>query len=308
MCTQLASAQAWLAATGYSDQTFQTRNLRQFVQELAAIDGLRPVEVSSTFKAGEVFGAVRSGRVQMGEFILSALSSEHPSFALDSIPFLVASYADARLLWASSRPRIEAALKARGVVLLYAVPWPAQHLYTTLPLSRIEDLRGQRIRTYNATTRRIAELSGARGVQVELADLGKALDAGEIDAMLTSSISGIDSRAWRRMRYFYTVSAGMPKNVVVMHASAFEALSATQQSALRRVAVEAESRGWAWSEEEDRLHQRELARNGIRVLAPPLLLSTQVRHFGDVLVNEWLKAAGLDGLKQILEYEERRSK
>jgi TRAP-type C4-dicarboxylate transport system substrate-binding protein len=297
-------------ASPYGDATFQARNLRQFAQELRnGTDGRLAAAVhanASLLAAPQILPAVQRGDVPIGEVILSSLAKDNPVFALDAIPFLANGYGEARTLWTISRAVVEAELDRRGLVLLYAVPWPPQHLYAARPVESIGAMKGLRFRTYNAATERIAAAAGAVSLRIELADLPQAIREERVDLMLTSSISGIETRAWSRMRYLYLVGGWSPKNIVFMNKAVFEALDPVDRQVLRDAAARAEARGWAWSEEADRTALRELVNNNVRVQPPSLLLATQFRFIGDQMAGEWVKAADADGLKLVLRYESER--
>ena len=106
--TVAAQAQTkWDLPTGYGVSTFQTQNVQQFADDVARATGgklkivLHPA--GSLFKANEIKRAVQTGQVQIGEFILSGASNEHPLFGVDSIPFLATGYDDAKRLADASR-------------------------------------------------------------------------------------------------------------------------------------------------------------------------------------------------------------
>ena len=57
---------------------------------------------------------------------MSALGKEDPLLEVDSQPFLATNYGAAMRLYQASKPEIVKGLDAKGLVFLYAVPWPAQ--------------------------------------------------------------------------------------------------------------------------------------------------------------------------------------
>ena len=92
------------------------------------------------------------------ERFMSALGKEDPLLEVDSQPFLATSYADAMKLYKVSKDEIVKGLDEKGLVFLYAVPWPAQGLYSKKEINSVEDLKGLKFRAYNSATIRIAEL------------------------------------------------------------------------------------------------------------------------------------------------------
>lgn len=305
--SQMVQAQAkWDFPTGYSTSSFQTENLMQFAADVeSAAGGKLKLQVhpgGSLYKANEIKRAVQTGQVQIGEFILSGAANENPLFGVDSIPFLATSYKDAKKLAAVSLPVIEKRLAAQGMKLLYTVPWPGQSLYSLKPVNSAADLRGTKMRAYNPATNRIAQLLGAQPATIQLAELGQALATGAVDNFLTSSASGIESKLYEQVKNFYTVSAWLPKNAVVVSQAAFDTLDKATQEAIVTAAQAAGERGWALSEQRDQEYLKQLAERGMSVSAPSDQLRAELMAIGETMTAEWLKTAGDEGQQVIDAY------
>jgi TRAP-type C4-dicarboxylate transport system substrate-binding protein len=309
---QPASVQ-WQLPTGYPATNFHTENIQRFADEVkAATNGQLNISLhpnGSLYKMTEIAGAVRGGKVEAGEVMLSSLAKDLPVAGIDSVPFIVRGYADAQVLWRESRSAIEAALAKRGLKLLFAVPWPPQGLYTTKPVTRASSFRGMKMRTYNPATDRIAQLVGAEAVLVQTADLTAALEAGRLDTLITSSATGIDmAPLWKWFPYYYEVNAWLPKNVVFVNQQAFDRLDPKMRTAVVKLAADAEDRGWKISEAKARDYDRQLAAKGTKILSPDPFLIGDFRRLGETLSREWLRAAGDDGLSVLLRYEMNRKR
>ncbi len=304
-------AETFRVATPYPAVNFHTQNLQAFASAVsAATNGDFKLEVypnGALLKPAGIFDGVKDGKAEAGEVMLSTLAQRAPLFGVDSIPFVVSGYNDARLLWDASRSGIEALMKANGLRLLYAVPWPPQNLYSQTPIARLSDLKGHRLRTYNAAQKRIAELYGAQPVQVEAADLMAAIDAGRIDTMLTSPSTGLETKAGQRLTYYYKVNAWIPKNAVFVNEVRFAKLSPATQQAVLKLAKDYETRGWESSRQTYERDEAELAKTGVRVLNPDLSLQGDMRRLGERLTREWLHTAGTEEIDILLSFESKRS-
>src|SRR5207245_4848791 len=106
------------------------------------------------------------------------------------VPFLAASYDEARKLWAASKPAIERKFAAQGLMVLFAVPWPPQGIYAKKEINTIADMRGLSWRVYNAGPERIAQIVGAYPVTLQAAALQQALATGLIHHFLPSVATG----------------------------------------------------------------------------------------------------------------------
>jgi TRAP-type C4-dicarboxylate transport system substrate-binding protein len=289
----------WDLPSGYATNTLQVQNLQWFADEVAKASGgklkitLHPN--ASLFKANEIKRAVQSGQTAIGEFILSSAANEHPMFGLDSIPFLATSYAEAKKLDEVSHPQLERTLKEQGLKLLYTVPWPPQGLYSIKPVASMSDLKGTKMRAYNPATSRIAEYVGAQPVTIQLAELPQGLATGTVQTFLTSSASGVDSKLYEQVKYFYDVNAWLPRNAVVVNQAAFEALDKPTQAAVLKVAADAGKRGWQISEQKDVEYMKELAAKGMTVDTTSEGLKRELKVIGGRMTVEWLKTAGDEG-------------
>jgi TRAP-type transport system periplasmic protein len=294
----------WDLPSGYGANTFQVQNLVQFAEGVdKATSGKLKITVhpgASLFKANEIKRAVQSAQTPIGEFILSGASNESPIFGVDSIPFLATSYAESKKLDTASRAVLNKTLAAQGMKLLYTVPWPPQGLYSSKPVASMKDLRSTKMRAYNPATAYIATAVGAQPVTIQLAELPAALATGGVDNFLTSSASGVDSKLYESVKYFYDVNAWLPRNAVVVNQKAFDALDKATQDALLAQASAAEQRGWAMSEKKDDEYLKELAAKGMKIDTTSAGLKRELKAIGDQMTADWLKLAGEDG-KAIIE-------
>lgn len=286
----------WQMPTPYPDGNFHTRNISQFADDVAAAtDGALKINVhpaGSLIKHAEIKNAVRSQQAEAGEFIISILANEDPIYALDSVPFLATSFEESRKLYDVSKEALAENLARQNVRVLFSVPWPPQGLYTDRPIEKIEDLSGLRMRAYSPQTERLAQLAGSVPAQIEVPDLAQAFATGRVNAMITSTSTGVNTSAWDYLSHFYDVNAFLPKNVVVVNSRVFDALDPAVQEAILTAAAEAETRGWEMSAQ-DHIAQREtLEKNGIVVSNGSDELNAAFRKIGEQMGEEWAAEAG----------------
>ena len=304
---QMAHAQTqWKLATGYRAESFHTRNVVQFAQDVErASGGALRIEVhanNTLFKLGEIPQAVQDGKVQAGETIMTSLVQGMPIAGADTVPFLVRSYADARRLWDLQRPLIDGHFAAKGLKALYAVPWPPQGLFSIGPVRSSADFKGTRMRTYNPATVRIAELLGATPVDVPMVEVNKALSAGKLDSMITSALTGVENQVWGQIKQYYGINAWLPKNIVFVNQQAFDALPPAARQAVTQAAAEAETRGWALSSAVAEESVGELQRKGIKVERASAELDTELKRLGERFSREWVQSVGNEANKIFIPY------
>ena len=294
---QPAPAQTtWKLATGYRTESFHTQNILQFSRDVEKATGgklLIDVHANNTLaKLNDISQAVQQGKAEAGETIMTSMVKDIPLAGADSIPFVVGSYKDADRLWKLQRPGIEKHFAQRGLKLLYAVPWPPQGLHSNKPVRSLADFRGTQMRTYNQTTLRIAEMLGAKPVDVAMVDVGKALSEGRMDNMITSALTGVENKVWGPIKYYYEINAWFPKNVVFVSSKAFESLKPDARAQVLQAAAEAEIRGWQASRALASGATEELRQNGIKIERIPPDLEGEIKRMGEKFSREWVRSVG----------------
>ncbi len=296
----------WDMPTGYSDGTFQTQNVRSFVEDVARLSGNKlAITVHSNgslVKMPEMKRSVQSGQVPMAEMLVSVLSNENAIFGFDSVPGLVGSYAEARKLYNAARAQLAETLDKQGLVLLYSVAWPPQGVYTAKPITALADLKGTKFRSFNPATARFAELIGAVPTTIQVPEIAQAFRTGVLDAMITSGATGVDSQAWDFLKFFYDTQAFLPQNIVIANKRAYSALPDDVKTAIQNAARVAEDRGWKMSEELNGTHKKTLAEKGIQVLPPTDTMKAELKKIGETMAAEWAKRAGAEGEKILAEF------
>jgi len=307
LMTAPASAQVeWTLPSAYPADNFHSQNLEAFAKDLAeATGGKLSIKIypnASLLPISVIKSAVRMGRMQIGETLISLHDNEDPIFGIDVVPFLATSYDQARKLWEASKPLIERKLAEQDLMPLFAVPWPPQGIFAIKEIKEIADMKGLSWRVYNASTQRIAEIVGAYPITIQAADLQRALATGMIGALMTSAATGYDIKVWDRMSYFYDARAWLPKNVTLVNRAAFEQLDKSTQESLLKAATAAEVRGWWWSQDKTEWYTEQLAAHGMKVLLPNQSLRTGLQEVGERLTGEWLLRSGAEGLAIIDAY------
>ncbi|MGA0572394.1 TRAP transporter substrate-binding protein [Variovorax sp. VNK109] len=289
----------WDLPAAYPATNFHTQNLTEFANDIdKATGGKLKITVhanASLFKAPEIKRAVQGGQAQLGEILLPNFQNEWQVFGTDGLPFVATSYAESKKLYAAQKPVLEKKLAEQGIVLLYAVAWPPQGIYTKKPISSVADLKGIKWRAYSPATARIAELIGAQPVTVQAAEFSQALATGVVESTMTSGATGVDSKLFEHLKYYYDTQAWLPKNAVIANKAAFDALDAPTKAAVMKAAADAETRGWTASEKVNETTLATLKANGMQVLPPSPQLKADLQKVGETMLKEWLEKAGPEG-------------
>jgi TRAP-type C4-dicarboxylate transport system substrate-binding protein len=296
----------WDLPAAYPASNFHTENLVQFANDVDKLSGGKlKITVhanASLFKAPEIKRAVQGGQAQIGEILLVNFQNEWQVFGADGIPFLADSYDAAMKLWRAQKPMLEKKLGEQGMMVLYAVAWPPQGIYTKRTLNSAADMKGLKWRAYSPATARIAELVGAQPVTVQAAELSQAMATGVVDSYMSSGSTGYDSKTYEHIKNWYDTQAWLPKNAVIVNRAAFNALDKATQDAVLKAGAEAETRGWAASRKANADTLEKLKANGMQILTPPAQLKADMKKVGDTMLKEWLDKAGPEGQQLVDAY------
>jgi TRAP-type C4-dicarboxylate transport system substrate-binding protein len=295
---QVGAATRWRLATPYPEGNFQTLSTQFFAEDLAReSQGRLAIDVypnDSLVPFGSIAPAVMGNQLELGEIQLSWLGPWLAAAEVDSVPFLAADYAQARQLWAASRPIFQRLFSRLNLVLLKAVPWPPVGLATRQRLAEVGELAGRRFLVTSPITRAFAKAVGAQPVELSPAQAPAAFLAGRFDALFVPVAEGLGQGQAKGIVY-YDVGAWLPKNAVVMSGALYETLASKDQELLLQLAETAEARGWAACQQEYDRRAATLSRLGIASEAPSPALMQGLRDIGDELARDWLARAGFDG-------------
>jgi TRAP-type C4-dicarboxylate transport system substrate-binding protein len=301
------AAETWDMPTAYPASNFQTLNAQDFAQCVTDNTGGNINIVihanGSLFKGGDIKRAVQTGQAQIGERLLSSHENENPIFGTDSIPFLATSYDDSIKLYNAARPELDKVLDAQGLKLLYSVPWPPQGLYFNKDVNDVSDMGGIKIRSYNKETARLSELTGMVPISIEAAEISQALSAGVISSLITSAVTGQDSKVWESLNHFYEVKAWMPRNSVIVNKGSFESLSDKDKTAVLDCAGKAEVAGLQKSKDANDAALVTLKKNGMQVITPAAPFATELQKIGETMTSEWIAKAGDPGTAVIAAFK-----
>ena len=291
----------WDLPSGYGEGNFHTQNLRWFANEVkTATNGSVEIQVhsnASLYKLPEIKRSVQSGQVAVGEILLSNHGNEDPIFEADMVPYLAAGFENAWKLYTVQKPILQERLGKQGLRVLYSVAWPGNGIFNKTPIDSLASLKGAKFRAYNSLTARFAEELGAIPTTVQVPELAQAFTMGIATTMIASPQIGVDTKAWDYLTSFYDTNAMHPRNAVIVNEREFAKLTPDQQSAVLRVAAQAEVRGWDLARAAAKGSTDALAKNGLKVYTPTPAMRADFERVSQKLIQEWSKKAGPDGEK-----------
>src|SRR6187399_79781 len=245
----LQAQTVWDTPTEYPQNAMPGVGLTAFTKHVAESSAgkleIRPsFDAKAGIKSAGMLAAIAEGRVQAGDAFAGALEADDPVFALPSLPFLVASTADAKRLADIARPHLAAALQKKGLRLLYLTPWPPSGIWSRTPLKTASDLSGLSIRTYDKTSTDVFSGIGAKAALISFSDTMPKLADGSLNAVLSSGDGGAGRKLWDYLPYFNEITYSLPLSVASANKAAYDGLSPEQRAAVDAAGRETEAELW----------------------------------------------------------------
>lgn len=158
-------------------------------------------------------------------------SGNYESAGLMRLPFLTPTlddYQKGRVIWNEiATPQME----ALGVKMLADYHYPEQVIFSSKPITKLQDLKGLKVRVGSPEQGALIERLGAIPATLSPADVPTALQSGVVDAVITASAGG--GRVWRD---FFTHNYRLPVNwvncVFIVNQDTYDDLSPEHQAAL----------------------------------------------------------------------------
>jgi len=130
------------------------------------------------------------------------------------------------------------------------------------------------------------------------------MKAGLLDSMYTSSVSGVDAKAWEVLKYFTPINIVGPVNMVNVNQADWDKLPPNIQETVLEIAADMEDEMWELAGDMDRKARATLKENGMIITPVSMKFRKELNAVGDKLRAEWVKAAGADAEKILDQYNQ----
>jgi TRAP-type transport system periplasmic protein len=252
------------------------------------------------FKGPELLRSVAEGQLAIAEVPTGMVEGDAPVLALTAQPFLSANSFEQRLLYQMAKPTYGRVLERFKQFTLYSSVWPFSGIYTQRPIASAADLKGLKMRVYDGTGLAFGEATGIAARRMPFSEVYPAMKAGLLDSMYTSSVSGVDAKAWEVLKYFSPINIVGPVNMINVNRDAWNKLPKAVQSTVLEIAAEMEDEMWNLAGDMDRESRDTLRENGMIVTPVSQAFRTELDAVGEKLRAEWMAKAGTDA-KEILD-------
>jgi TRAP-type C4-dicarboxylate transport system substrate-binding protein len=254
------------------------------------------------FKGPELLRAVAEGQMAIAEVPTGMVEGDAPVLALTAQPFISANAFEQRLLYQLSKPTYANVLKKFNQFTLYSSVWPFSGIYTQRPITSAADLKGLKMRVYDGTGLAFGEATGIAARKMPFSEVYPAMKAGLLDSMYTSSVSGVDAKAWEVLKYFTPINIVGPVNMINVNLDAWNKLPKDIQQKVMEIAEDMEDEMWELAGDMDRKSRATLAENKMTVSRVAQSFRAELNAIGEQLRSEWAQKAGADAQAILNEY------
>ena len=297
----------WDLHLNYPAGNFHSKGAQQFADRVKAATGgeltivLHPGS-SLGFKGPELLRALAEGQLAAAEIPTGMVEGDAPILALTAQPFISTNAFEQRLLYQLSKETYKKVLKRFNQITLYTSVWPFSGIYTQRPITSEADLKGLKMRVYDGTGLAFGKTTGIAARKMPFSEVYPAMKAGLLDSMYTSSVSGVDAKAWEVLKYFTPINIVGPVNMINVNLDVWNQLPKKMQETVLEIAAQMEDEMWNLAGDMDRKSRAKLTENGMTIKTVSKSFRAELNAIGDKLRGDWVKKAGADARNILDEY------
>ncbi len=268
--TSVHAETKWDLSTAWGAKNFHAQSAIKFADAVReSTDGSVDITVHLSGEVGvkitEKLSAVENGIVQMADMLLFLQAGEAPFLGVDTLPYLIQGQDEMKTWLEVAGPKYDEIFASHNQKALYYVPWPSPGIYTKDKVASADDIKGLRIRAFNATSFEFLNKLGAAPVELPFGELAAAVAAGTVDGAATSTSTGVNSKLYQFTGHFNPLNWSTSPDAVTVNLDAWNALSDDERGIIEKLANEMEAEFWAVSAEEDSSKTKVLEENGMTV-------------------------------------------
>lgn len=303
----------WDMHLNYGAGNFHSKGAQRFADKVKeATNGELTIVLhpgsSLGFKGPELLRAVAEGQLVIAEVPTGMVEGDAPVLALTAQPFLSSNAKEQRMLYNMAKPVYAEELKKFGQFTLYTSVWPFSGIYTQRPIQSVADLKGLKMRVYDGTGLAFGKATGIAARKMPFSEVYPAMKAGLLDSMYTSSVSGVDAKAWEVLKEFTPINIVGPVNMVNVNQKAWDKLPAEVQKTVIKIAADMENEMWDIAKDNDAKSRATLKEKGMNIPVVSPEFRAGLDKIGVELRNEWAKKAGTKAQKILADYSKAISK
>ncbi|MGE0802681.1 MAG: TRAP transporter substrate-binding protein [Lautropia sp.] len=291
----------WRFFTYFAPSEHAVKMNRAFAEEVAKDTGGRlQIRVFAggelPYKAPDVIRAVATNQVEMGDVAVGFASGDVPELNVLSLPFLCSSYTQFAKALPDVSPLVDQTLAQRfGVTVAMHWTMPPQNLWLNRPVAKIDDLKGLKVRSWNAEQVEMMKRLGGSAVSITSAEVVPALERKVIDGAITSALSANDWRAYDIVKTGYMVNMTMGHQIMMINSAALAKLPADVREVVLKKARDWAPRYVRMAIDGDEAARANLQKNKVTLIEPAAEDVAKARALMRPMWDDWARRYGAVG-------------
>ena len=284
----------WVANSVWPPANHQSVGLTEFAKRAKeATKGKVDITVQTGgalgYKGPELLKAVRDGLVPVSDMLTSGVAGDEPLFDIVTLPFLIQSFDEGKILSDIARPHFDKAAEQKwGQKILYISPWPAAGLWTKKEVKAVADMKGLKTRTYDKNGALVMQAVGGTPYPLPFSEVYSSLATNLIDSVLTSTPTAVDAKFWEVLKFYAPINITMATDLVTVN---LKELDKDTQAALVKLGKDMEAEMWKKVAQLDKDQEAISNKGGIKTVAPSKEYLNELSAVTKGIREEWLKKA-----------------
>ena len=301
----------WVANSVWPPNNHQSVGLVEFAKRVkdatkGKVEMTVQVGGALGYKGPELLKVVRDGLVPVSDMLTSGVAGDEPLFNVVTLPFLIQSLDEGKILSDIARPHFEKVVEQKwGQKLLYVSPWPAAGVWSKKEIKSLADMKGLKTRTYDKNGGLVMQAVGGTPYPLPFSEVYSSLATGLIDSVLTSTPTAVDAKFWEVLKFYAPVNVTMATDIVTVNLKEFNKLDKDTQAALVKLGKDMEAEMWKKVAQLDKDQEAISNKNGIKTVAPSKEFLNELSVVTKGIREDWLKTAPPEAKTIIEEFQKK---
>lgn len=301
----------WVANSVWPPNNHQSVGLQEFAAKVKeATKGKVELNVQTGgalgYKGPELLKAVRDGLVPVSDMLTSGVAGDEPLFAIVTLPFLIQSFEEGKILNDIARPYFDKVAEQKwGQKILYIAPWPAAGFWTKKEVNSVADMKGMKMRTYDKNGGLVLQAVGGTPYPLPFSEVYSSLATGVIDSVLTSTPTAVDAKFWEVLKFYSPTNVTMATDLITVNLKEFNKLDKASQEALIKAGKEMEEAMWKKVAALDKEQEAISNKGGIKTVPPSKEFLNELSAATKGIREDWLKTAPPEAKTIIAEFNKK---
>jgi TRAP-type transport system periplasmic protein len=271
---------------------------RQFAEDVGkATNGRLKITVMAAgelpYKAPDGLRVVSTNQVHMADAAVGFLAGDVPQLNVLGLPFLCSSYDQFERAVPAVAKTADAELQGKfGVTVGIHWTTPPQNFWMNKPISKLDDLKGQKVRAWNPDQVEMMKQLGGSAVTINSAEVIPALERKVIDGAITSSLSANDWKAYEIVKTGFMVNMSMGHQVMMVNSAELAKLPPDVRTTLLAKFREWTPKYRQMSEQGDIDARKNLVANKVTLVDPSVDDRRRAQSLMQPMWGEWAKKNG----------------